>query len=47
VDLADAILRVQEAGSSLRESTAAWFAANVTRLSLQSSLEVVARSYST
>ena len=45
-DLAAAIVRVQEAGDSLRRSTADWFAANIGRLSLQSSLEVVARSYS-
>jgi glycosyltransferase involved in cell wall biosynthesis len=44
-DLADAIVRVHEAGSSLRASTADWFAANATRLSLDNSLERVMRSY--
>jgi glycosyltransferase involved in cell wall biosynthesis len=44
-DLAAAILRVHEGGSSLRRSTADWFAANIGRLSLASSLEIVARSY--
>jgi glycosyltransferase involved in cell wall biosynthesis len=44
-DLAEAILRVHAAGQSLRESTAAWFARNAKRLSLEGSLEVVAHSY--
>lgn len=44
-DLSAAIVRVHEAGSSLRQSTAAWFAANAHRLSLQSSLEVVTAGY--
>jgi glycosyltransferase involved in cell wall biosynthesis len=44
-DLTAAITRVHRAGSSLRHSTAEWFAANARRLSLQSSLEVVTRSY--
>jgi glycosyltransferase involved in cell wall biosynthesis len=44
-DLTAAIMRVHRAGSSLRRSTAAWFAANAKRLSLQSSLEVVIGSY--
>ncbi len=44
-DLAAAIMRVYQGGSSLRHSTAAWFAANAKRLSLQSSLEVVIGSY--
>ncbi len=38
-------MRVYQGGSSLRHSTAAWFAANAKRLSLQSSLEVVIDSY--
>jgi glycosyltransferase involved in cell wall biosynthesis len=45
-DLAAAIWRVEEARGALRDSTADWFAANARRLSLQSSLEIVARSYS-
>jgi len=44
-DLADAILRVRAAGPALRESTAAWFERNATRLSLSASLDAVARSY--
>jgi glycosyltransferase involved in cell wall biosynthesis len=44
-DLADAILRVHEAGPALRESTAAWFADNAERLSLAHSLDVVAAAY--
>ncbi len=43
--LAAAILRVQEAGMAMRESTAAWFAANSERLSLTHSLEQVLASY--
>jgi glycosyltransferase involved in cell wall biosynthesis len=44
-DLANAIVRIHEAGSSLRTSTADWFAANARRLSLESSLDRVMRSY--
>jgi glycosyltransferase involved in cell wall biosynthesis len=44
-DLAAAIRQVYDAGPSLRHSTAEWFAANVGRLSLQSSLDLVIRSY--
>jgi len=44
-DLADAIVRVWEAGTDLRVSTADWFARNARRLSVDASLEVVARSY--
>jgi glycosyltransferase involved in cell wall biosynthesis len=44
-DLADAIVRVSDAGASLRRSTADWFSANARRLSLESSLQMVARSY--
>jgi glycosyltransferase involved in cell wall biosynthesis len=43
--IAAAILRVHEAGPALRESTAAWFAAHAQRLSLRSSLAVVAEAY--
>jgi glycosyltransferase involved in cell wall biosynthesis len=44
-DLADAILRVREAGHALRESTADWFARNAERLSLSHSIDVVAEAY--
>ncbi|HEX6458357.1 MAG TPA: glycosyltransferase [Thermoleophilaceae bacterium] len=44
-DLADAILRVHEAGQGLRESTADWFAENAERLSLAHSIDVVAEAY--
>jgi glycosyltransferase involved in cell wall biosynthesis len=44
-DLAEVIVRVYEAGNKLRESTREWFEHNVTRLSLDRSLEVVLRSY--
>jgi glycosyltransferase involved in cell wall biosynthesis len=44
-DLADAILRVHDAGPALRESTAAWFAQNAERLSLAHSLDVVSEAY--
>jgi len=44
-DLAEAILRVREAGPRLRDRTAAWFERNAARLSLESSLERVAATY--
>lgn len=44
-DLAAAIVRVHEAGASLRDSTRAWFARNARRLSLEHSLEQVLESY--
>jgi glycosyltransferase involved in cell wall biosynthesis len=44
-DLADAILRVHEAGPALRASTAAWYERNAKRLSLEESLETVLKSY--
>lgn len=44
--VADAIVRVHEAGIALRESTARWFAENADRLSLESSLRKVLESYS-
>ena len=44
-DLALAILRVRDAGSALRRSTAAWFGRNAERLSLRSSLDVVVAAY--
>jgi glycosyltransferase involved in cell wall biosynthesis len=43
--IATAILRTHEAGLELRRSTAAWFAHNARRLSLESSLETVLASY--
>src|SRR4051794_13034198 len=43
--LADAILRVRAAGPALRASTAAWFAANAKRLSLEDSLTRVVDAY--
>jgi glycosyltransferase involved in cell wall biosynthesis len=43
--LAEAIVRVHEAGFPLRESTAAWFAQNARRLSLESSLDTVLEAY--
>jgi len=45
--ISEAILRVHAAGPGLRSSTAAWFARNVSRLSLSSSLETVAARYAT
>jgi glycosyltransferase involved in cell wall biosynthesis len=44
-DLAAAIVRVADAGAALRESTERWFAANARRLSIESSLDVVAGAY--
>jgi glycosyltransferase involved in cell wall biosynthesis len=44
--IADAIMRVHEAGLALRESTARWFAEHAEELSLESSLEKVLASYS-
>lgn len=45
-DLADAILRVREAGAGLRTATRAWFRENLTmRLSISSSLAQVSRVY--
>jgi glycosyltransferase involved in cell wall biosynthesis len=43
--VADAIVRIYESGLALRESTAAWFAENAERLSLESSLREVLASY--
>jgi glycosyltransferase involved in cell wall biosynthesis len=43
--IADAIVRVDEAGMALRESTSSWFAANARRLSLEHSLEQVLETY--
>jgi glycosyltransferase involved in cell wall biosynthesis len=43
--LAEAIVRVRDAGPGLRDSTAAWFAANAEALSLEHSLAVVLESY--
>jgi glycosyltransferase involved in cell wall biosynthesis len=44
-DLAAAILRVRAAGPGLRQSTAAWFAANTRRVSLESSLDIALGAY--
>jgi glycosyltransferase involved in cell wall biosynthesis len=44
-DLGDAIVRVHAAGPALRESTAAWFADNAARLSLEHSLEIALDAY--
>jgi glycosyltransferase involved in cell wall biosynthesis len=43
--IADAIVRVYEAGMAMRESTAQWFAENSERLSLESSLRAVVDGY--
>jgi glycosyltransferase involved in cell wall biosynthesis len=43
--IADAITRVHDAGTALRESTASWFTENATRLSLSGSLDVVLAGY--
>lgn len=45
--IAEAIVRVHEAGIELRRSTAAWFEANAKRLSLESSLQTVIAAYAT
>ena len=44
-DLADALLRVVEAGQQLRASTARWFAENAEMLTLDRSLELVLQGY--
>ena len=44
-DLADAIVRVYDAGAALRMSTAKWFEQNARRLSLASSVERVLSDY--
>ncbi len=43
--IANAIVRVYEAGMTMRESTARWFAEHAEELSLESSLEIVLESY--
>ena len=45
-DLAAAIMRVEAGGAALRASTAAWFASNARRLSLDNSLQTVLSAYS-
>ncbi|HTA96351.1 MAG TPA: glycosyltransferase [Solirubrobacteraceae bacterium] len=45
--IAEAIVRVHEAGMAMRESTAQWFAENSERLSLESSLRSVVDGYTT
>jgi glycosyltransferase involved in cell wall biosynthesis len=44
-EIADAILRVHEAGAPLRDATAEWFNENARRLSLDSSLDTVVERY--
>ena len=44
-DLADAMVRVHEAGPALRATTAEWFARNAERLSMTASLDRVAAEY--
>jgi glycosyltransferase involved in cell wall biosynthesis len=44
-DLADAIVRVHEAGYALRASTADWFRRSMPRLSVSSSVETVCAAY--
>jgi glycosyltransferase involved in cell wall biosynthesis len=43
--LAEAIVRVHEAGFALRQSTARWYAQNAARLSLEHSLQIVLAGY--
>jgi hypothetical protein len=43
--VADAIVRVHQAGGALRQSTAHWFAENAEKLSLESSLATVLAGY--
>jgi glycosyltransferase involved in cell wall biosynthesis len=43
--VAEAIVKVHDAGMTLRESTAKWFARNAERLSIESSLRKVTASY--
>jgi glycosyltransferase involved in cell wall biosynthesis len=44
-DLADAIVRVADAGAAMRESTARWFAQHAVRLSMEGSLEALVAIY--
>jgi glycosyltransferase involved in cell wall biosynthesis len=44
-EIAEAIVRTNKAGMSLRHSTASWFASNAGKLSLESSLRTVLESY--
>lgn len=44
-ELADAIIAVADGGHALREQTAAWFARNAERLSIEGSLRTVVASY--
>jgi glycosyltransferase involved in cell wall biosynthesis len=45
LELADALVRVSDAGGSLRDATAAWFRRNRTRLSLDASINAVVDVY--
>lgn len=44
-DIADAVVRVRDAGSTMRSSTARWFADHAAELSLASSMEIVSRLF--
>ena len=44
-DLAEAIARVRDGGEALRASTLDWFRRNAARMSLENSLQVVVREY--
>lgn len=43
--IADAIVRVHEAGAAMRDRTAGWYAANAERLSMGGSLSAVLAGY--
>jgi glycosyltransferase involved in cell wall biosynthesis len=43
--IAEAIERIHEAGEAIRASTAQWYARNATRLSVESSLQIVLAGY--
>ncbi len=43
--IAEAIVRVHEAGEAMRASTARWYASNAERLSVESSLRTVLAGY--
>jgi hypothetical protein len=45
-DLAAAVVRIYEAGPELRRSTLEWFGRNAERLSLEHSIQLVLREYS-
>jgi glycosyltransferase involved in cell wall biosynthesis len=43
--IAEAIVRVHEAGEAMRENTARWYARNAERLSVEASLQTVLAGY--